>query len=255
MANKMKLDNLKGKIDSCIEDYYDLFDTKNLTNIDIENKINEVGILIEHINQRIQYTETRITRTVTFSVTLIGIGMAFFVGTTQYQGFSFICGLVTSGLFILTGTVAALIHILQVNPQYPFRSLKNDWKWFYPQILEKKYAPTFFVKECETKYLEKRLMHLKGLIKYASNLIYENEIERLMTDIQQLYLLHANEKYKNCFLSSLRKVIVLGLSLTFISLLFLFGFIINDKFTEHNNDKIQASEVLIQVTPKTNENH
>jgi len=118
---------------------------------------------------------------------------------------------------------------MQVNPKYPFRALLNDWKWFYPKIVDEKYRPTPYVIETENKYWEKRLLHVDGLTKYAEKILNENQNERLKIDIQQLYLLHVNEKYKNAFLSILRRILFLGLLLISISILFLFTVIVLDK--------------------------
>jgi hypothetical protein len=69
----------------------------------------------------------------------------------------------------------------------------------------------------------KRVLHVEGLHEYAKKILNEGMKERLKVDIQQLYLLHVNEKYKNCFLSSLRRVLTYGLiliALAFIALFF-----------------------------------
>ncbi|MCJ7547957.1 MAG: hypothetical protein MUP30_14265 [Deltaproteobacteria bacterium] len=187
----------------------------------IDKKIEEVDFLINHIDNRIHYTETRITRTVTFSVTLIGIGMAFFAAIINLKEFSLYLGLITSGSMILTGLIATLIHIFQVNPNYPFKALPNDWKWFYPRIVDNEYKPKAFVYEQEKAYFKKRLLHINGLNKYAQKVIDETPRERLKIDIQQLYLLHVNEKYKNYFLTTLRKVLNVGLTVVLISLIIL----------------------------------
>jgi hypothetical protein len=187
----------------------------------IDKKIKEVNFLIDHIDNRIHYTETRITRTVTFSVTLIAIGMGFFTAAIKLNGCSLYLGLIATGSLILTGLITALIHIFQVNPNYPFKSLPKDWKWFYPRIVDEKYKPKAFVLEKKKAYFEKRLLHVDGLSKYAKNIINETTHERLKVDIQQLYLLHVNEKYKNYFLTTLRKVLNVGLAIVLISLLVL----------------------------------
>jgi hypothetical protein len=136
-------DAIKGKL----EDYARLFSALDETGTDMETKVKEVQSLIEHVNQRIYYTESRITRTVTFAITLIGIGMAFFAVTIKLEGCSLYLGLITSILFIGTGGITSLIHVFQINPKYPFRKLQNDWKWFYPNIVPEEYKPNTFVKE------------------------------------------------------------------------------------------------------------
>jgi hypothetical protein len=100
---------------------------------------------------------------------------------------------------------------------------------FYPNIVDEKYKPTPYVKETENKYWEKRLLHIKGLKKYAEKFLHENNVERLKIDIQQLYLLHVNEKYKNAFLSTLRRILFWGILLISISVMSLFALIVLNK--------------------------
>jgi len=211
------------------EEYEALFIDISQFKLNINDKLKEIQFLIEHVNQRIQYTETRITRTVTFAVTLIAVGMAFFAVSTKLDAAAFNLSICTTLLFVLTGGITALVHAMQINPKYPFRALLNDWKWFYPNIVDEIYKPTPYVKETENNYWKKRILHVDGLTKYAEKILNENQNERLKIDIQQLYLLHVNEKYKNEFLSTLRRILFLGLLLISISILFLFTVIILDK--------------------------
>ena len=221
--------SFKFNVSNKYEEYEALFIEINQSSLNIDDKLKEAQFLIEHVNQRIQYTETRITRTVTFAATLIVIGMAFFAVSTKLDGAAFYLGICTTLLFILTGGITALVHAMQINPKYPFRALLNDWKWFYPNIVDEKYKPTPYVKETENKYWEKRLLHIEGLKKYAEKFLHENNVERLKIDIQQLYLLHVNEKYKNAFLSTLRRILFWGILLISISVMSLFALIVLNK--------------------------
>jgi hypothetical protein len=230
--NKVELET---KIVDCYKEYESLFSEIDGGTTNTADKIEEVESLIDHVNQRIQYTETRITRSVTFSVTLIGIGMAFFAVLSRYDGLLFYLGLFATASLVITGGLAAIIHSLQVNPKYPFRALSNDWKWFYPNIVDNNYRPTWYVKESEEKYLEKRLLHIKGLKKYADKIMQEDKAERLKVDIQQLYLLHVNEKYKNAFLSTLRKIIFRGLLITAVFFGIFFIAVTADKICPSSN--------------------
>jgi hypothetical protein len=169
--------------------------------------------------------------------------MAFFAVTIKLVGLSFYLGLITTGLFILTGSITAIIHAFQINPKYPFRKFESDWKWFYPNIVHEEYKPSTFVVEREKEYWRKRSLHVDGLYEYAKSVINEDKTERLKVDIQQLYLLHVNEKYKNCFLTSLRKVLTIGLILTSIALFVLFVRITSEQiWSSESRAKSPASE-------------
>lgn len=76
MKNYQK-ESIESKVSDKYKEYEELFIKISQIGLNIDDKLKEVQSLIEHVNQRIQYTETRITRTVTFAVTLIVVGMAF----------------------------------------------------------------------------------------------------------------------------------------------------------------------------------
>lgn len=232
------------RIKSEYADYEQYMDSLSLKDAELENKIKEVNDLIEHVNNRIIYTETRITRTVTFALSLVAIGMALFAAVIRLDGISLYFGLATSILFISTGSITSFTHVLQINPKYPFRALPNDWKWFYSRSVDDNYKPPFYVKETEQNYFKKRYSHINGLKNYAEKIVKETPSVRLKIDIQQLYLLHVNEKYKNSFLTSLRKVLTIGLIATLLVMISFFGWLSYEKIysniyngCEHNPEQ------------------
>jgi len=240
-------ERLEREVDSAYKAYELFLEETDVGDEELSKKIKEVNLLIEHIDNRIHYTETRLGRTVTFSVTLIGVGIAVFAAVVKLSGWSFLLGLLSSGLLILTGVIAILINVFQTNPKYPFRKLPNDWKWFYPRIVNEEYKPGLIMKEGERKYLEKRLLHIKGLKEYAAKIIAETPLERLKVDIQQLYLLHVNEKYKNKFLTTIRRVLSIGVSLSLAFLICLFIIISVDKVKNPEGKISESMEVPVQI--------
>ena len=210
--------NLEEEFDKSFEakyqEYEASFEQSITSGFDIREKIEEIDSLIEHVNSRVTYTESRITRAVTISLSLVGFGMAFLVAAAKLSGLAFYLGISISLSFVLTGLIASYIHTRQVNPRYPFRKLKNDWKWFYPQVVDEKYGPSMLVKEKEEAYFKKRLLHIEDMKAYSIKLLNEDDKERVKVDLQQLFLLHVNEKYKNCFLSSITQVIKIGVAIT-----------------------------------------
>lgn len=60
-AKTEKIKELRARIDAKFADYGSFFSTSNVNLLDLDQKIEEVNSLIEHVNQRINYTETRIT--------------------------------------------------------------------------------------------------------------------------------------------------------------------------------------------------
>lgn len=250
-TKKNKIEGYKNEINARYKIYEALFNKDEIKEADIKDKINEINSLIEHVNNRIYYTETRLGRAVTFSITLIAVGIAFFASIIELNGLSFYLGIVSSGMLIITGITCVLINAFQTNPRYPFRKLTNDWKWFYPGIVESNYKPNLLMKESDEKYFNKRLMHIKGLNKYAEKVMLETSIERVKIDIQQLYLLHVNEKYKNKFLNTLRSVLRIGITISLTAIIILFAVMTIEKIHKDYTQK-QTEKVLVDSRNENN---
>ena len=250
-SRKDQVKMLENEIETEYLQYENLFAQLDDTDSKIEKKIEEVNSLIEQVNQRIFYTEGRLSKLVTFSVALMGIGMAFFAAIIKLAGLTFIIGIITSFSFFFTGGFTALVHCwFYVNPRYPFRTLKNDWKWFYAGIIDKEYHPKPLFQDSSYKFLFKRRLHIQGLNKYAKKILDEKSVDRLKVDLQQLYLLHVNEKYKNYYLSNLRNILIYGLLVTSSCFIILVGSIAYDKIiTSSTKDKVTPPNITHQIKP------
>jgi hypothetical protein len=245
---KEQVKSAENEINAEYQKYEDIFANLNHDDPEIEEKIKEVNSIIQLVNNRIFYTEDRLSKIVAFSLALMAIGMAFFAAIINLTGLTFIVGLITALFFILTGGIAALVNTFYVNPRYPFRAMKNDWKWFYSGIIDKKYRPKLIFQDSPSELFSKKLLHMRGLNDYAEKILVEDKVERLKVDLQQLYLLHVNEKYKNRYLSNLRNILILGLIITSVFLFILVGLIANDKVTQ-SEDKADTNNVVHEVRP------
>lgn len=243
-----QIQSLQSEIDTEYQKYENLFAQLDDKDPEIEKKIDEVNSIIQLVNNRISYTEDRLAKIITFSVALMGIGMAFFAAIIMLSGVTFYIGLITAFSFFFTGGLTALVHSIYVNPKYPFRAMKNDWKWFYAGIITKDYHPKPLFQDSNSEFLSKRLLHMQGLNQYAEKVLDEGKSERLKVDLQQLYLLHVNEKYKNRYLSNLRNILFRGLLVTIIFLFMLVGLITKDRITK-SQDKPDATHVIREVKP------
>jgi len=250
MAKKPSTNRTKNKeneIDAEYQKYIDLFMKVDDNDPNLDAKIEEVNSIIHLVNSRIYYTEDRLSKIAAFSVALMGIGMAFFAGIIHLNGLTFIVGLIAALSFVLTGGIVSLINSSYMNPKYPFRAMKDDWKWFYAGIINKDYRPKPVFQDSRTEFLKKRLHHMQGLNDYANKILAENKSERLKVDLQQLYLLHVNEKYKNRYLSNLRNILIRGIFITSLFIFILVGFVTYDKLTESNkptNTNNHVNEVV-----------
>ena len=236
------------EIDSEYQKYIETFSSLDDKISNIDEKIEEINSIIMLANNRIYYTEDRLSKIATFSVALMGIGMAFFAGIIHLNGWAFFIGLITAVSFVLTGGITSLINSSYMNPKYPFRAMKGDWKWFYSGIIDTAYHPKPVFQDNQSEFFKKRLLHMQGLNDYAQKLLTENKSERLKVDLQQLYLLHLNEKYKTRYLSNLRSILIRGIVITSIFLFILVGLITCEKMTKVNV-KNNGNNVAHEVTP------
>jgi hypothetical protein len=117
---------------------------------------------------------------------------------------------------ILLGIVLLWFYASQVN-KYPFTSATKTWKWFYRDALPNesefhlKWSSYFFWTWKKEKDRVKT-QYNSQLDPFKKNLGELTDFKKsLDQDMQQLYTLHINEKYKNAFLTHLRKTLNYGL--------------------------------------------
>jgi hypothetical protein len=181
--------------------------------------------------RRIEYATSRATAIATVGGVLLAAGIAGLLQMTKDEWDYFPGWL---GLFVLvitltmTGAVVLWVWGRQTNWDYPFKAVSQTWKHFYrdavPGVGEPRVpwhagiSDTFRTTK-EAQYTEGR----SGFIERSLSL--RNPSVSVAQDLEQSYLLHWTDLYKNQFLSSLRQVFVYGViaSLTAALVAFVIG--------------------------------
>ncbi len=168
------------------------------------------------VAERIHYAEGRRTNYSVMAAAFIAAALTiltFAVGVLdplwlRYAAFGGSISLLAVGLTLIW------LFNRQTN-RYPFTGATKAWKWFYRDALpdQKKFNTTwgsYFVWGADKNRIE---------LEYASQLsTFKQKISGLVSnstnldqDIEQLYVLHITEKYKNLFLSDMRTAVNVGM--------------------------------------------
>jgi hypothetical protein len=184
---------------------------------DLERLNQSLLFRIEHMVRRIEYAESRRGAIATLAGGLLAAGIALFAILLDAPS-----GPVRVALGVLATSVlisAALTLVAwfrQTNPPYGFiraDKSRRPWKWFYRDALADHEAFTF------DWWKRKDSPTNKGPIKafevqwgpFAKRELQLVDLKKdVLQNLQQVYLLHVNEKYKNRFLSQLRTVLLRG---------------------------------------------
>jgi hypothetical protein len=192
-----------------------------------QQEVNAAATLTDVINavsERIHYAEGRRTNITIVAGVLIAGGIALF--TSAYDK----AVTMTAWLALAAGSISAILvgaavlwaYTRQTN-RYPWTAATKTWKWFYRDALPEGskfdigWTSLFsFGKEkakVQSEYT-RQLPLFKEKLKALTlpNVSYEQ-------DLQQLYVLHINEKYKNLHLSQLRTILGRVIFLIVISMI------------------------------------
>lgn len=173
--------------------------------------------LIGHIDDRIHYAESR-------RAPLVVAGGGLFAGSlalislvlpnVSYPPLRFsliifgVCG-------VLVSAATWFLYARQTNFKYPFTKATKTWKWFYRDALPNQEA---FKVPIHTFQSRQSFEHGKQAFTSQWEQFKQNQVPGLRDlatsvyqDLQQLYVLHVNEFYKNRFLTHLRSVLSVGL--------------------------------------------
>lgn len=182
--------------------------------------------MINHMATRIQYAETRRNTFAVVGGTFAAGGIAIItLAISQVTYLPAAAGLISFGsAAILTGIITWIVYARQTNFAYPF--LKSDSrfkskKWFYHEALpDKKVFDSTVFGGLTSELLKKGKKGFEEqweLFCDDKATLFGDPKANAYDDLKQIYLLHVNERYKNLFLTHLRKIIFWGLM---VSLLF-----------------------------------
>lgn len=184
--------------------------------------------LIDHVVGRIDYTERR-----RFGYLQLALGMWGIAGTGGILlGSLWTRGAMGAGclgrailgsgvgfLFTVfaTGFVLIIKYDQQTNPKYPFIGLSSPWKWFYHHAFARPMRSKVNYREAERE--QYRRDYVYNLVQYTRQFTAMKPQDSLDADLQQLFLVLANEQFKNDFQRELQRILRWGI-LVSVALLF-----------------------------------
>jgi len=179
----------------------------------------ELGRMIDHIANRIHYAESRRSAFSVVAGVLIAAGVALlpYIGSIVLDPAFKSAGIAAAIAMIILGCVLLLIYAKQTNFKYPCTQATTTWKWFYRDALPRSHE--FDVHWAEYVGQSKKRFD-EGMKAYSTqwktfrdkqNEWIKDDDQNLEQDLQQLYVLHVNEKYKNDFLRHLRSALWWGI--------------------------------------------
>lgn len=173
--------------------------------------------LIERMDIRIQYAEGRRGGLAVLAGAFVAAGTAL---TTQllatdisYQPGYWAMVVASVGL-ILVGLLTLIIFARQINYNLPFRALTTTWKWFYRDAVPRNKefpAPWHTIQFSSQHYAFQELYNDQWRAFVERSLTLTDPAIDAAQNLEQVYVLHLNEYYKNRFLMILREVMVKGL--------------------------------------------
>jgi hypothetical protein len=193
-----------------------------LSSADREKVRERLTPVIAAVTERIHYAEQRRSNFSAIGGAFVAAGIAVLTfAFTSIETLAVKFGFVGAGLSLsVVGALVLIAYSRQTN-RYPWTSATKTWKWFYRDALpqEKALEPKWWsylffgsekdrVKSEYSRQLEPFKQSMERLFDDDSN---------YMQDLEQLYVLHVNEKYKNLHLSDLRKITERGICIGILS--------------------------------------
>ncbi|MFH2025805.1 MAG: hypothetical protein ABIK30_08270, partial [bacterium] len=187
-------------------------------NLKKSNLTHQINVIME----RIHYAEGRRNNFVLIATALLAAGVTLISFTIEnitnlYNIFLFILAI----CFTVHSITIWILYSRQTN-FYPFTDFTRNKKWFYRNTLEDQQKFDVSILHCifgRKKIKEKVGNEFDGqyeFYKKNSDLFINDENLDIEADQNQIYILHVNEKYKNLYLTHLRKLTSTGLCISLI---------------------------------------
>lgn len=166
--------------------------------------------------ERIHYAEGRRTNFTVVAGALLAGGVAIltFIPDKNLSHALANFALSASAGAIVLGLLLLIVYARQTN-RYPWTSATDTWKWFYRDALPDQQAFDWTWRDVLNPRAEKERLQAE----FGRQLpMFINKMDQLndpavsvSQDVQQLYVLHINDKFKNSHLSQLRTILSRGL--------------------------------------------
>lgn len=189
---------------------------QTLSDEDARRTAAEIAPVLQAATERVHYAEGRRGQYIAVAAGLFAgaIALASIANQALFGGLNWSIEVAAGGFFVLS-VFLFYVYSKQVN-RYPWTSATKTWKWFYRDAIpeQEKFDLSFYdwmfrwgKEVTRAKGEFNRQLPLFG----ASLQKLVDPRESLWQDVQQLYVLHINEKYKNAYLSRLRSILTAGL--------------------------------------------
>lgn len=204
-------------INAVFSDHRNYHEPEMLSEPTLEDQAVPISAILPAVAERIHYAEGRRTNFTVVAGALLAGGVAvltFIPGKNLGKALEYMASSASIGSIGL-GLLLLIVFARQTN-RYPWTAATNTWKWFYRDALpdQKAFDPTWldlFQARAEKKRLQAAFNQQLP--------IFESKMESLKDartsfgqDVQQLYVLHINEKFKNVHLSQLRTILSRGVA-------------------------------------------
>jgi ABC-type phosphate/phosphonate transport system permease subunit len=173
--------------------------------------------LMDDQRARIEYAESRRGSLATIGGVIVAAGLAALLQVAKdgWDYFPGRLGLLTLAVgLVVTGVVVLSVWAAQTNWNYPFKKVSTTWKHFYRDAIPGAGKPSVpwhsRLKRDVRTTKETQYTDIRGDFNTRTLSLVEPGIS-IAQDIEQSYLLHWTELYKNQFLTSLRQVLVRGI--------------------------------------------
>src|SRR3546814_284894 len=172
--------------------------------------------VLEAVSERIHYAETRRSNFTVIAGVLLAGGVALLgrIAGKQMDAVMAYPLWASAFSFVILGISLFVVYARQTN-LYPWTSATSTWKWFYRDALpdqnafSSKFISNIFVTTKERARVQAEYNRQLPLFRQKISCLTDLEKDREQ-DEQQLYVLHLNEKYKNQYLTDLRKILNVG---------------------------------------------
>jgi hypothetical protein len=176
----------------------------------------ELAELMNRQQARIEYAEARRGALATIGGVLLAAGLTGLLplAKSDWDYFPARLGLlVLVAGFVVTGALVLWLWGRQTNWDYPFKGASQTWKHFYRDALtdaDPSSVP-WHARLRKDRRAQLQQQFVDGRAGFLErSLTLRDESISLAQDLEQSYLLHWTELYKNRFLTSLRQVVVWG---------------------------------------------
>jgi hypothetical protein len=176
--------------------------------------------LVDHINPRIWYAEGRRGSLAALAAGLLAAGIALLTHLLTSDPFyrpAYWALFAVAGGAMATGATTLVVYAAQTNFDYPFKKVTSTWKWFYRDAIPgtAKIKVPWYTIQSDKSRSEARSMFDREWPEFATR--HKSLLKPRVSaaqDLQQLYVLHMNEFYKNKFLTHLRRIVTWGIAAT-----------------------------------------